>query len=160
MASLVRALDLAELTRSAEQVVVADVVSVKAAWDSAHRNIYTTIDITVQESWKGTPPGDGRLTIRQPGGVVGDIEMTVLGMPSFSVGERALLFLRDSHVCGMAQGKRRLRWEDSARRWLVDGADRSASVTIDARGKLQAARPDRSEDLDSLRDRVRSLVGK
>ncbi|MBN2576934.1 MAG: hypothetical protein JXP73_20390 [Deltaproteobacteria bacterium] len=158
-ASLVRALDLAELVRSADQVVVAEVVSVRAAWDSAHRNIYTTVEIAVQESWKGTPPGNGRVRIRQPGGVVGDIEMTVHGMPRFSVGERALLFLRHSHVCGMAQGKRRLRWETFSRRWVVEGAERSATVTIDARGKLQAARPNRTEDLNSLRDRVRGLVG-
>jgi hypothetical protein len=159
-ASLVRALDLAELARDAEQVVVADVVSLHAAWDGVHRNIYTTIEVVVQESWKGAVPGDGRITIRQPGGTVGEIEMTVVGMPRFSAGERTLLFLRHAQVLGMAQGKRRLRWEAAGRRWLVEGADRSTAVAFDAQGKLQNVRPDRTEDLDSLRARVRRLVGR
>jgi len=160
MASLVRALDLAELTREADQVVVGDVLSVRAAWDSEHRNIHTTIEIGVREIWKGAPPSGGRVTIRQLGGTVGEIEMTVLGMPTFSEGERALLFLRRSQVAGMAQGKRNLRWEGSGKRWLADAANHAESVTIDSRGKLQAVGPGRAEPLDSLREQILDLAGK
>lgn len=160
MASLVRALGLAELTREADCVVVGDVLSVRAAWDSEHRNIHTTIEIGVHETWKGAAPTGGRVTIRQLGGTVGEIEMTVRGMPTFSGGERALLFLRRSQVAGMAQGKRNLRWEGSAKRWLVDAANHAETVTVDSRGKLQAVAPGRPEPLDSLREQVRNLVGK
>ena len=160
MASLVRAMDLAELTAGADQVVVADVLTVEAAWDSAHRTIHTTVEVGVREDWKGGSPAGGLLTIRQPGGTVGEIEMTIHGMPRFSVGERALLFLRRSQVVGMSQGKRNLRWETAGKRWLVDPADRAAVVTVDARGKLQAAGPGRAEDLDGLRAKVKGLVGR
>jgi hypothetical protein len=160
MASLVRALDLAELTADADQVVVGDVLSVQAAWDAAHRNIHTTVEIGVRENWKGSPPAGGRITIRQLGGTVGEIEMTVYGMPAFSVGERALLFLRRSQVVGMSQGKRNLRWETAGQRWLADGAAGSEAVTVDSRGRLHTAGPSRTETLDSLREKVRSLVGK
>jgi hypothetical protein len=160
MASLVQALGLAELTWEADRVVVGDVLSVRAAWDSEHRNIHTTIEIGVHEIWKGAPPTGGRVTIRQLGGTVGEIEMTVLGMPTFAEGERALLFLKRSQVAGMAQGKRNLRWESSGKRWLADAANHAQTVTIDSRGKLQAVGPGRPEPLDILREQVRNLVGK
>jgi len=159
LASLLRALDLAALTAGADRIVVADVLSVQAAWDGAHRGIHTTVAIVVRESWKGDAPVSGQLVIRQPGGTVGDIEMTVRGMPVFVPGERSLLFLHRSQVVGMAQGKRNLRWQPAAQRWLVEPADHSEVVEVDGKGRLRAAAPDRGEDLDGLRGKVRSLVG-
>lgn len=158
VASLVRAMDLDELTTSSDRIVVADVSTVHAAWDDAHRSIVSTVEIDVRETWKGAATAGERLSIRQPGGTVGDIEMTVHGMPRFSVGERALLFLHSSHVVGMSQGKRNLRWEATDRRWLVEAAERSEVVRVDAAGKLHSAGPGQSEDLDSLRKRVLGLV--
>src|ERR1017187_4385982 len=63
--TLMRTMDLAELTAIADQIVVGDVLSTESAWDSGHRNIYTTIDIGVRESWKGAPPSDGRIRPRR-----------------------------------------------------------------------------------------------
>jgi hypothetical protein len=159
-ASLTRAMDLSELTASADQVVVADVAKVTSQWDGDHRNIITTVEIAVQESWKGSPPSDGKLRIRQLGGTVGDIEMTVIGMPRFSVGEHALLFLQQNGVVGMGQGKRPLRWDTSEKRWLVERGDTAGAVRLDQRGKIRAEVRSTPETLDSLRDKVRALLGK
>jgi hypothetical protein len=159
-ASLVRALDLTALIADADRIVVADVVSVQAAWDATHRSIHTTVEIAVRESWKGDVPVDGRLTIRQPGGTVGDIEMTVRGMPVFAAGERSLLFLHRAHVVGMSQGKRNLRWQAAEKRWLVAPADHAEVVALGPDGRLRATLPAGAETLDELRTRVRSLVGK
>ena len=125
-----------------------------------HRSLYTTVQASVCESWKGPSTSDEAITIRQPGGTVGEIEMTVHGMPRFSEGERALLFLHGTHVVGMGQGKRSLRWEPAARRWLVRPADRSAAFVLAPRGRLRGAEPEAEEDLDSLRTKIRGLVGK
>jgi hypothetical protein len=159
-ASLIRAMDLAALTAAADRIVVADVLAVQAAWDSAHRTIHTTVEISVRESWKGDAPVDRHLTVRQPGGTVGDIEMTVRGMPVFATGERSLLFLHRSLVVGMAQGKRNLRWQAAERRWLVEPADHAEVVAVGRDGRLRAAGTDRAEDLDGLRGKVKTLVGK
>jgi hypothetical protein len=159
-ATLMRVLELPELVAEADQVVVADVLAVRAAWDREHRAIHTTVEVGVAESWKGRPPGDGRLTIRHLGGTVGEIEMTVHGSPTFAVGERALLFVRASQVVGMSQGKRSLRWEAGSRRWLVGPADRAAAVVPGPQGTLRAAGRDSVEALDDLREKVRALVGK
>jgi hypothetical protein len=157
-ATLVRRLDLPELVATADRIVVADVQALRTAWDASHRTIYTTVELRVRESWKGPLPSDGAVVIRHLGGTVGEIEMTVHGAPTFSVGERALLFLRGPHVVGMAQGKRPLRWEAATRRWRVMAADRASTVHLDSRGGLHGTEPEPAEDLDTLRARIRRLV--
>jgi hypothetical protein len=159
-ASLVRAMDLAELTSAAEQIIVADVAKVESRWDEGHRAIHSVIELRLQESWKGTPPGDGKLVLRQPGGSVGEIEMTVVGVASFSVGERALLFLEHGTVVGLAQGKRSLRWDGSSKRWMVGPADASSMVHVNLRGQIRTAPAKRTESLDDLRAKVRALLEK
>jgi hypothetical protein len=159
-ASLTRAMDLADLTRAAGQIVVADVAKVECQWDKDHRTIYSTVEIRVQESWKGTPPPDGKIVLRYPGGSVGDIEVTVVGMSTFSVGERALLFLDDVGVLGMGQGRRSLHWDATGKRWLAGSADLSTAVHIDRRGQIRAATASPPEPLDNLRAKVRALLGK
>jgi len=73
------------------------------------RTIVSKVDVDVDEVWKGN--ASGRLTVVALGGVVGDIEMTVEGMPTFVVGEKSLLFLHGKsqlRVVGMSEGKRAL----------------------------------------------------
>jgi len=157
MATLMRMMDLAELTTRADQIVVGDVVSQESAWDSGHRNIYTTIEISVRESWKGASPADGKIRIRQLGGAVGDIEMTVHGMAQFEPGERSLLFLRQTQVVGWSQGKRRIRWDPTGKHWLADAPDRARVLSTGAQGRPDES--DQPEGLDQLRARVRTLMG-
>jgi len=159
-ASLVQAMSLAQLTAEADQIVVGDVLSVQSAWDPAHRTIISTIDIGVQENWKGTPPANGKAVVRQLGGTVGEIEMSVEGMPRFVAGERSLLFLHGNQVVGMGQGRRLLRWEATRKVWFAEAQDVSGVVTREASGKLRPAEGDRQEPLSRLRDKVRALLGR
>jgi len=161
VASLVQAMDLAELTAGADRIVVAQVVSTNSEWDSSGRNIHTRIEIKVAETWKGSVAVGQRMIIVQPGGSVGDIEMHVHGMPSFAPGEKAVLFLAGQgapRVVGMSQGKRPLRWDGTAKRWVAEAAEYSAVVRRDSQGRLQPATPEPAMELDELRQRVRALV--
>lgn len=166
-ASLVMALDLPELTTRADQIVVAEVTSVKSAWDKKRERILSTIEVQVAEVWKGaTPGGTGRITVVQPGGVADGIEMKVHGMPSFAAGERAVLFLRAPSpaapgplaLVGMGQGKRLLRFDPTAKRWMADAGDRSAVIRLAPQGKPDPTGADQPMSLDDLRKRVKSLV--
>ena len=162
-ASMVLAMDLGELTQKAERIVVGEVTSVRSAWDAKHERILTTVELRVAEAWKGQMPGDGRITIVQPGGVAEGIEMRVHGMPVFNPGERAVVFLRGGvsqpqSVVGMGQGKRGLRFEAASKRWMVDGGDRSAAVKLDARGRTLPAAPETPLPLEELRRRVGVMV--
>jgi hypothetical protein len=158
-ASIVRALDLAALTSRADQIVVGDVEEVRSSWDSAHRTIVTTIDVAVRETWKGETPANGRIRLRQPGGRVGDIEMTVYGVPAFSVGERNLLFLGRNGLVGMGQGKRTLHRSADGDVWQVDVPDERGLLLVGA-NPARDGRAERSETLEVLRAKVRSLLRK
>ena len=160
-ATLIRAMELGELVASADAIVVGKVVSHQAAWDSQHRKIISTIEIDVEESWKGTIVAERRIAIVQPGGSVGDIEMTVLGMPIFTVGERALLFLRGQRqfqVAGMNLGKRALAWDDTGKRWLVEAPSTDGVVEVGPGAKLRQAQRRLPVPLNDLRAQVRRAI--
>lgn len=175
-ASLVVALDLPSMVERADHVAVVDVNSVSSAWDDKHERIFTTIDLSVVETWKGPMATASHLKVVQPGGVVGDIQMTVFGMSQFTPGERALVFLRGTptaaSVVGMAQGKRLVRRDASTGRWMVHAPDRAGASFVrvptngsSAPGASPAAKSStppvfetRLRGLDELRTEVRGLM--
>jgi hypothetical protein len=161
-ATLLIGLDLKDLAARANDIVVADVAAVSADWTADHRRIVTTIDLTVVEGWKGAATAGAHLRVVQPGGVVGNIAMHVDGMPRFSTGERALLFLRGgwqrAGVVGMAQGKRSIHRDVSAR-WMVGGADRAGADLVHARGAPATSFADTGpRELEALREEVAADV--
>ncbi len=159
--SIVLAMELPDLTSQSDRIVVGQVTSVKSAWADGGKRILSTVEVRVDESWKGDAPVGGKVTIVQPGGVVGNIEMKVHGLPAFSSGERAVLFLRGrarASLVGLGQGKRRVHVDPDSRRLMVEAADRSAAVTPDLQGRLRAALPDDAVPLDDLRAQVRTLL--
>jgi hypothetical protein len=159
--SLVQPLNLAELTARADRIVVAQVLSSKSEWDSTQRTIHTRIEIKVEEAWKGAVAPGEHIVIVQPGGSVGNIEMRVHGMPGFVIGEKAVLFLAGqaaARVVGLSQGKRSVRWDGTAKRWVAESPEHSAVVRRDSQGQLQPAPPEPVAGLAELRERVRALV--
>lgn len=164
-ASLVLAMELDELTRRSDQVVVGEVVEVTTTWDERHERIWSTVELTVAETWKGATPGTGRLRIVQPGGSVGDVEMKVHGLPGFSVGERAVLFLQARKdgakvhhaLVGLGQGRRPLNVDPATGRWFAEPPDLSAAVIVD-KGSFRPAPAQPALPLETLRERVRQLV--
>jgi len=139
-ASLIVALDTPAMVAGADTIAVVDVASVRAAWDDRHERIVTTVELIVVESWKGAAAPAARVVVAQPGGTVGDITMTVFGMPRFSAGERALVFLHGppdrAGVVGLAQGKRTMRLDPSnaagatSRRWLIAPPQRAGAAFV------------------------------
>ena len=150
-----RAMDLSELTTSADRIVLGEVLSTDSAWDAKHRTIYSTVEIAVSESWKGQVPESGRIRLRHLGGIVGEIEMTVYGEASFEQGERVVVFIQGGHLVGMGQGKRRLGWDSTTKRWMAAPWDRTGASLV---GK-DAANSEGSLPLEMLRAQVRALVG-
>jgi hypothetical protein len=160
-ASLLRAMNLGELVSLSDTIVVGKVVSQSAAWDPQHRRIISTIEVAVEESWKGQDAVGRSVTIVQPGGSVGDLEMTVQGMPSFWAGEKSLLFLqgqRHLQVVGMSQGKRALAWNDQSKQWLVKSPEMEGVVEVGPDAKLRQAKRQAVSLLDDLREQVKRMV--
>ncbi len=162
-ASLVLALDTTELTKRADHIAVADVVSVQSAWDQSHKKIFTTIELSVVESWKGGAQPASHITVVQPGGTVGDIAMTVFGMSQFTPGERALLFLRGSTgaagVVGMAQGKLPMTRDAASGKWTVGIASRAGLERVPLKGTAPTgATVEGPRSLDDMRGHVQQIL--
>ena len=159
-ASVLQAMSLAELTTSADNIVVGNVRGVHSAWDARMRTIVSTVDVDVDEVWKGQ--ASASLTVVALGGAVGDVEMTVEGMPRFVVGEESLFFLHGKsrlQVVGMSQGKRSLAWDAASSQWLVQPPPSEGVVEVGAGGKLRAARRQMVISLPELREQVTKLIG-
>lgn len=155
-ASLLRSMDLAELTHAAEIIVVGAVARTESAWDAQQRTIYSTVEIAVDEAWKGSVPTNGRIRLRHAGGKVGDLEMTVHGEGRFLEGERVLVFVRAGRLVGMGQGKRVLAWDSTAKCWMAAPWDHAGAAVV---GR-PPTRADSPVSLDALRAQIGSLVGK
>lgn len=152
--------DFPDLVARAEQVVVGTVVDVRDATDEGGTP-YTFVTFDDLSVLKGTV-GD-TLTLRFYGGRAGDFAVQVPDMPTFTPGERAVLFVRGNgrDVCplvGVWQGRFQVRYDAAARTEIVADADGRPLVGVSQRaiqvgpsGGGAAAVP---MSLDQFRQRV------
>jgi len=82
----------AELRAQADVIIAGNVAGVSSQWDDTHSTIFTDVAVSVERFDKGNAPR--RLTVRVPGGEVGDIGMAVEDMPVFAPGQKVSLHLR------------------------------------------------------------------
>lgn len=150
-ATTVLKLDLESLTANSDRIVVGEVESI----DSLRHDgkIVTDIEVRVAEQWKGASEPPDAVTIRQPGGRIGDTVTRVHGMPRFREGETTVLFL-DKHpeqdlysVTGLRQGKFH----------VAIGPDGATEFVVPRLGNVQLMEPkgegngsEGTKDLDSI----------
>jgi hypothetical protein len=103
----VRTFTLGQLYDEADVVAVGRVAAQASFWNDAGDTIYTEHEVEVERVLKGLPLDV--LRVRQMGGKVGDVELTVAGTAPIETGERVLVFVRDlgeyQALVGMSQGK-------------------------------------------------------
>ncbi|MFT4976431.1 MAG: hypothetical protein ACI8S6_002328 [Myxococcota bacterium] len=94
-------MDLDELSASSERVIVGEVREVRSA--AGGPGIETIVEIHVEETLLGTPAPV--VSLRVPGGVLGDVELTIPGAPRFVTGQDVMVFLgEEDRVVGFGQG--------------------------------------------------------
>ncbi len=100
-----------ELSTEADTIVVGSVARQTSAWSEGGGEIHTDVTLRVERVVAGTP--DGELTFRVAGGQVGDIRMNTSDDPTFSLGDRVVVFLDSSQkpprLVGLEQGAVRVR---------------------------------------------------
>ena len=84
--------DLAQLATESEAIVVAKVMGNTYAWNPERTIIWTETTMDVLESWKGAL--EGRIAIKEPGGVVPPIGQLVHGMARYRPGDTVLVFMK------------------------------------------------------------------
>lgn len=88
----VRLLSIEELAVHAKVIAVGKIVSVTSSWNAERAQILTRVGLQPEEMLKGAPAGD-RIAFVQPGGGVGNLGSAAAETPSFTEGERVVLFL-------------------------------------------------------------------
>src|SRR5262249_50252161 len=83
----------ADLASEAAAVVLGRVIALESHFDAARGQIFTDVTLAVDEVIAG-PALPATVTLRQPGGQVGNVRTWLDGSPEFLVGERVLVYLR------------------------------------------------------------------
>src|SRR5690606_17029256 len=83
-----------DLAARARAIVEGRVISTDSERTPDGKRIFTRVRIRVDEVWKGSPGREVEVVL--PGGVVGDYEQIVQGMPRFGEDESVLVFLEDA----------------------------------------------------------------
>jgi hypothetical protein len=106
-ATSVRRLGFDDLVTRAGSIIEGNVISSQTYRSGDGKLILTTYTVNVQETLKGR--AQQTLTITTIGGRIGNTILHVSGMPVFSPGEKAILFLEQSQsyttIVGLNQGK-------------------------------------------------------
>jgi hypothetical protein len=115
-ASIVQGLELQELVAHADRIVLGRVLF-SESFQHPNGQLGTWHRISVEREIRGQAPDEQEVMVETLGGQIGDIAMRVEGEPSFTVGERVLVFIRDGgpytafRPVGMGQGVMRVRTE-------------------------------------------------
>ncbi len=150
--------DVGELSRDAVAIARGVVVAVDGQWTADRRTVETIVALEVEAYLKGQM-GD-LLRFRVPGGSLGQYRTIVVGAPTFSIGQRVVVFLGARgptipHLLGLGQGVYRLSLGQEGQ-WLVRPSPvLPSSVGRVARGS--AARP--PVPLGDFERDVRELAG-
>ena len=95
-ASLETAAPFEEKVDNAAAIVQARCVRNESRWDPSGRWILTYSTFKVLDTFKGTPAQE--VTVVVPGGTVGGMHQSSVGLPSFAEGSENVLFIRNSKV--------------------------------------------------------------
>lgn len=174
-AATVLQMDMQTLVSHSDTIIIGEVISVEAR-QAADGRVYTTVDLRVDETVKGTP-GE-TLRVRQVGGLdrEADIATYVPGMPHFEPQERAFIFAvqrpdQTSIITGMSQGKFNIALgPDSATEYVIPqlrdlnliAAEPERSISSSTASMLMTERHThlfaRVHEFESFRHEVQSLV--
>jgi FlgD Ig-like domain/Matrixin len=103
--AVVHKMEIRDLRDASSDIIVGRVMSYEAAWDG--NLIYTYYKVKVLDRVKGNPADE--ITVRVPGGEVGEVILMVSDTPYLKSGEDAFLFLKQNgdvrEVTGWYQGK-------------------------------------------------------
>ncbi|MCZ6806830.1 MAG: hypothetical protein O7F08_07745 [Deltaproteobacteria bacterium] len=164
--SIVQALDLSELVAQSDRIVVGRVVLAEV-FQRGDGSITTWYRVEVERELRSDAPTrdeEPEVIVQVLGGQIGDLGMRVEGEPRFSVGERAVIFMREGNQLafrpvGMAQGVMRIRMDEGAET-VFQSREGLLLVRRGPDGLLKrspGALP-RKERLDAFLDRVSTIV--
>jgi len=161
-ATIVPALTLEELVERSELIVQGHCVRTWSAWDAAGQFIWTHSEIQVAAAVKGR--SGPTVVVSEPGGVVGNLEMVVEGVPHYRAGEDVVLFLYRTPIGvlrarGFGQGKYTIAADPAGGSRRVRTQFFGADV-VDLSRRAAPVRPAENAPVEEFLTRVRGLVAR
>lgn len=152
------------LVSAAQTIFVGEVVNQQAIWVSTPqgRAIKTLVDFRVEDVWKGSVGAVTRLEFM--GGTIGEMTMEVVGMPTFRLGQRSVLFVHGqrgiSPLVGFMHGRLRIERDYSG----VDRVRTHDGRSLGATNEIGPNRPSYMLSITPMRladlaSAVKSLAG-
>jgi hypothetical protein len=145
---------------AARAIVRGTVTSVNCVYDSGRRDVFTYVALNVTDVLKGQL-SPGEIVLREPGGIDGDKESMVFGVPEFERGEDVLLYLdtwKDGslRVYQMFLGKFSITVDPSTQRLTV--ARGKTGPDVDILSNARAGTITNRSELSAYRRLVRSRL--
>jgi len=124
-------LDLDDLTAESSAVVYGKIVASRVEWNQSRTMIFTVYTVLADQYLKSAL--GPVFELHEPGGVLDGLGMHVAGVPAFTVGQEAVLFIwTDKHgqhqVTGFEQGAFPVRTDPQTGAKVVDRIVRLGSV--------------------------------
>jgi hypothetical protein len=162
--SIVQALDLDDLVEQSDGIFLGRVV-LSESFQRANGTLGTWHRIVIERDVRGTASSEQEVIVETLGGQLGDLGMRVEGEPSFSLGERVVVFVRGDggysafRPVGMGQGVMRVRMEEGVET-VRQTREGMMLMRRNAKGRLErsAGALPKKERLDTFLSRVRSIV--
>lgn len=153
-------MDLDDLTVESSSVVYGKIVASRTEWDSRHTWIFTVYTVQPIEYLKGNLGTAFELS--ELGGELDGLSMSVPAVPSFTVGQEAVLFVWTSpqgqhQVTGFEQGALTVQRDP---RTGVKTTERAIRLGSASTVPSTLAAPSASRSLPQLFDQIRSSVAK
>jgi len=151
-----------ELVADSSAVVTGKVVSVESFWDENHTIIVSEIVLQVERTVVGQAPEF--VTLRLAGGTVDDYTVVAHGFPTFTEGERALVFVSPDakiterfKVAGYQQGHYRIVTNRFGEEIAIPTVDNNVQLVGAGQESSHARKPMRLVDFEQrLRDAARN----
>jgi hypothetical protein len=165
-ASIVQGLELEELVAHADRIVLGRVLF-SESFERPNGQFGTWHRISVEREIRGQAPDEQEVMVETLGGQIGDLGMRVEGEPSFTLGERVIVFIHDGgpytafRPVGMGQGVMRVRTEQGVET-VTQNRKGLMLMRRNAQGRLErspGALPEK-ERLDALLSKLRGIVEK
>lgn len=148
-AALGRKLSLDQIVQQGKTVLVGTVVSTSTRWGEGKKMIWTDYEVSVEETWKGSP--DRFVTLSFAGGTVDGRSIVVTHVPRLMIGATYVFSLNDlvrlftSPVVGAEQGLFREATDSATGKRILLDADGWA-LGFDRQGELTRLAPTEMAD--------------
>lgn len=95
-ATLVKAVNFDDKVGAADAIVLGRCTDTRTTWDDQHRWILTYATFQVEQSVKGAPVRE--VTVVTPGGSIGDLHQSSVGITPFDKGDERVLFVKNTRL--------------------------------------------------------------